>query len=293
MTEPSLWARAAVAHVEGMSHGAALDRSLRITLNFHPDRGPAGDTVVDRLAREGIYRNQFETGTSNGGLTAHPDGNRWRWEQRLFGHAYDGAPTAERPKYGALNHRRRSVGGAVRFGSAYLRLTEPMLDRTTFCFPDSVFEPSRFGTAQRFDLIRYADEFDAVERTDADELAGGGLLDDYVEAHVHGVVSLLDDVEALVLDPCFRGTRVEQAAEALTAGSGVPVEWHEGRVLTVTELERHPDFRGSQAVALGRRISRDGALDAAVIGAAVRSHAYDPQDLKKVWHLVARFGSPR
>ena len=62
--------------------------------------------------RDGVYRSQFETGTSNGGLTAHPGGNRWLWEERLFGGAYNDAPVSERPKYGALNHRRRSLGGA-------------------------------------------------------------------------------------------------------------------------------------------------------------------------------------
>jgi hypothetical protein len=74
------------------STGGALDRSLRVTLNFNPDRVVGGATVLEHLARDGVYRSQFETGTSNGGLTAHPGGDRWRWEQRIFGHAYDDAP---------------------------------------------------------------------------------------------------------------------------------------------------------------------------------------------------------
>jgi hypothetical protein len=119
----SVWAARATAHVARLSSGTALDRSLRVTLNFHPDRLLAGATVLEWLARDGVYQSQFETGTSNGGLTARPGGARWRWEQRMFGHAYDDAPVAERPKYGALNHRRRRIGAAPRFGSAHLRLT--------------------------------------------------------------------------------------------------------------------------------------------------------------------------
>jgi hypothetical protein len=65
-----------------------------------------------------VYRSQFETGTSNGGLTAHPGGDRWSWESRIFAGAYDDAPSAERPKYGSLNFPRRATGGAPRFGSA-------------------------------------------------------------------------------------------------------------------------------------------------------------------------------
>jgi hypothetical protein len=79
--------------------------------------------ILQLMARDGVYQTQFETGTSNGGLTAHPGGDRWRWESRIFAGAYDDGPTTDRPKYGSLNFRRRLVGGSPRFGSAYLRLS--------------------------------------------------------------------------------------------------------------------------------------------------------------------------
>lgn len=289
MTSTSPWAAAAVAHVEALCQGQPIDRSLRVSLNFHPERiTAAGLTVVAALGREGMYRSQFETGTSNGGLTAQPGGDRWRWEQRLFGGIYDDAPAAERPKYGALNHRGQSVGAALRFGSAHLRLAEHVLDRATFCFPDSVFDPSHLGTSRRFDLIRYVEAFAAVDRDDAREQSEGGLLDSYIEAHVHGELSMREDAEAIVLDPCFRGAETEHQAACL----GIPVEWHEGRVLTVDELEQHPDYRGPEIVSLGRDISRDGMLDARIVGDALRSGAGTADALKKVWHHVARFGHP-
>ncbi len=259
-----------------------------MTLNFHPDRLLDGATVLQRLARDGRYRSQFETGSSNGGLTAHPGGDRWRWEQRIFGQAYDDAPATDRPKYGALNHRRRRIGGAPRFGSAHLRLTGSVLDRSTFCFPDSVLEPTDVATADRFGVFPLVEQFEARPLTDEIEATEGGLLDDYVEAHVHGPVELAADVEAVVLDPCFRGSPIEEQARALD----VPVEWHEGRRLAEDVLARHPAFRGPRTVEVGRRIAVDGLLDAAVIGQAADSGTEDPQDLKKVWHCVARFGSP-
>lgn len=276
VTTTSAWSARAVARVAAASSGGGLDRSMRVTLNFHPDRVLDGASVLECLARDGVYRSQFQTGTSNGGLTAHPGGDRWRWEQRIFGHAYDDAPAAQRPKYGALNHRRRPMGGAPRFGSAHLRLRESVLDRSTFCFPDSTFEPTAMETAERFDLIQLADG------------QVHGVLDDYVEAHVHGTVRLDTDVEALVLDPCFRGTEVEDQARML----GVPVEWHEGRRLTIEVLDRHPDFRGPRIVDVGRRIASAGVLDAGVIGGAALRGDEDPQDLKKVWHCVAALGVP-
>jgi len=287
-SETSPWAASAVEHVTRAATGRPLDRELRVTLNFHPDRVVAGATVLERLAHDGVYRSQFETGTSNGGLTAHPGGARWRWEQRIFGHAYDDAPVEERPKYGALNHRRRRIGAAPRFGSAHLRLTGAALDRSTFCFPDSVFQPTAMATAARFDLFPLVAQFDARERSDDIEAVEGGLLDDYVEAHVHGAVEVAVDVEALVLDPCFRGTSTEEQARSL----GVPLEWHEGRLLRVETLAAHPRFRGPHIVEVGRRVAQDDVLDAATIGRAACTGEEDPQDLKKVWHHVARFGTP-
>jgi hypothetical protein len=268
--------RRAIDHVASLSAGGPVDKTLRVTLNFHPDRTVGGEPILRRLAREGVYRSQFETGVSNGGLTAFPGGERWAWESRIFGGAYDSADAGERPKYGALNFRHRPVGAAPRFGSAHLRLTPQTMARTTFCFPDSVFNPTHFGVESRMSLI---------------DLALGcrhDILDDYVEAQIHGYVCLADDVEALVLDPCYRGTEIETLASMLPC----PVEWHQGFRLGVDELRRRPTYRGPEYVALGITVAQHGLLDPRVIGDAVRTNRYDEQALKRVWHYVARFGAP-
>jgi hypothetical protein len=269
-------AQRAIAHVAARSSGGPVDPDLRVTLNFHPV-SIGGLPVLEAMGWDGRYRSQFETGTSNGGLTAYPGGGRWSWESRIFGTAYDDAPAAERPTYGSLNFRRRTAGGSPRFGSSHLRLRPDTLARTTFCYPDSYTEPDHFGVAAAMSLIELA------EADDPDD-----LLDDYIEAQVHGPVRLDRDVEAVVLDPSFRGTRVEQAADRL----GCPVEWHGGFRLAVAELARHPDYRGPQYVRLGTEIAVGGQLDPRVIGDASRTGRYDQQDLKRVWHYVARFGSP-
>lgn len=268
--------RAALSHVAGRSVGPVPARDLRITLNFHPDRLVGGITVLRALARDGAYYSQFVTGVGNGGLTARPGGDRWRWESRIFAGAYDDSGPAERPVYGALNFRHQNVGAAPRFGSAHLRLGPDTPHRTTFCYPDSSTEPSDFGVHAGMSLIELAE----ADRRDA--------LDDYIEAHVHGGVTLARDVEALVLDPCYRDTEVEAAARELPC----PLEWHPGYRLDVSALPRHADYRGREYSDLGARIARDGHLDPAVVGAAARTGEHDPQDLKKVWHILARFGAP-
>ena len=265
----------ALRHVASLSSGPAVDRTLRITLNFHPDRLTGDRLVLESLAEDGVYHSQFVTGTSNGGLTAHPGGDRWRWESRMFAGAYDDAPASDRPVYGGLNFRRTPYGASPRFGSVHLRLTADVLARATFCYPDSAAEPSSFGTAATLSLISLAE----ADQQDA--------LDDYVEAHVHGPVLLDREVEALVLDPSYRGTRIEAIAARLPC----PVEWHPGFRLSVTELRRYPDYRGPEFVDLGAEIAVDGFLDPRIIGDAARTGRYDPQSLKRVWHYTARFGA--
>ncbi len=265
----------ALAYVAARSVGLPVDPSLRVTLQFHPDRLYGGTPILQALASAGVYRSQFETGTSNGGLTAVPAGDRWNWESRIFGTAYDAAPPAERPKYGSLNFRRRATGGAPRFGSAHFRLRPEVLRRTTFCYPDSAYEPEDFGVADRMALIPLAENDGQRDP-----------LDWSIEAHVHGPIRLALDVEALVLDPCYRDTDTEVAARALPCS----LEWHPGFRLSVEDLRRHSEYRGAEYVDLGVALACDGELTPAMIGAAARAGRHHPQDLKKVWHYVARFG---
>ncbi|MGB3770342.1 MAG: DUF3626 domain-containing protein [Rhodococcus sp. (in: high G+C Gram-positive bacteria)] len=242
-----------------------------LTLQFHPDWPHSGRTVIDSMAADGVYRSQFATGTSNGGLTAFPGGDRWRWESRLFSGKYDHADPAERPVYGAWNRHHDPYGGAARFGSAFATLRVAVSERTTFCFPDSVLEPTDFGGPDSLPhLCSLADA------------AGLDYLDDHVEAHVHGPVRFAADVEAVVLDPVFRGSPIEASAATL----GCDVTFHLGFRVRTHALD--PAYRGSDVVELARSLG--DVLTPDLIGRAARSGEHDPQSLKRVWHCLARYG---
>ena len=83
------------------------------------------------------------------------------------------------------------------------------------------------------------------------------------------VAGQLATVEALVLDPSYRGTEVERTA----AGLPCPLAWHPGYRLSVEQLRRRPGFRGPQFVRLGERIAVEGFLDPRIVGRAARSVA--------------------
>ncbi|WP_175716949.1 DUF3626 domain-containing protein [Burkholderia anthina] len=266
----------ALAHIRRSWPPAREGPEYPVTLNFHPDTRVAGAGTLERIVRDGIYRSQFETATSNGGLTAHPGGDRWCWESRMFAQAYDDASPALRPKYGALNHRFDPVGGSRRFGSCHVRLRRDVYRRTTFCYPDSHYQPTHFAIHDCTTLIALATE----NRDGLDP-----LLDNYIEAQVHGTLSLSDDVDAIVLDPSYRGTPVEAAA----VRSGCRIEWHDGFRLSLDRLPECEHFRGAVAADAIARIAVDRIVTPATLGQA-RDSLLDYQTAKWVWHCVARFG---
>lgn len=286
----------ALAHVRALSPAPGPAVTAPITVNFHPDRLLAdGRTVIDHLAADGVYRTQYETGISNGGL----GGDRPHWEQRMFG------DSGSRPVYGALNLPGHPDGAAPRFGSCHLVLRPHVTGRATFSLGDSVTLPQHVGTAATFGAI-----WDAlgaqvtrtttalgVTATDAGQwqaalaaprTRAGRTLDDYVEAQIHGGLAITGDVDHLVADPSFRGTPFETRLQAL----GVPVRWHPGFQLEPDAFPAGP--RGPEipplAAAIARRYDRD-VLDAALLGRAARD-GDPPQLVKYLWHILVMLGRP-
>ena len=279
----------------------------RVVVHFHPDRlGTTPTSVAEALLQDGVYRNQFETGRSSGGLV--PTGvPRDSWERVLFGGAYQaGSVTpAERPKYGALEVIRFSDGPIPRFGSCYLVLRPAVSSRTSFTFAGSEDPraPDRVGTIDRLDAVMAA-LFAEIEagavatppwppfraptlgvrdltiarllnlvgqlanpRPALSNLASGSVLDTQIEAQVHGPIALEQDVELLVADPSFAPTPTGKLLRQLASRYDFALHWHSGFRLRVADVP--DDFRGPEMPRLARRIAgSDGMLDAAVIGAA-------------------------
>lgn len=249
---------------------------MPVTLNFHPDLMVVGSLVIDHLAADGVYRSQFETGTSSGGLTARRGGDRWHWESRIFAGAYDDADPSLRPKYGSLNYRSDPVGGSRRFGSAHFRSRPHVRARTTFSYPDSHMEPHDFAVADVSKLIALAD---------TNESSLDPWLDNYVEAHIHGPLVISEDIEALILDPSFKGTHIEDAALLLSCA----VDWHEGFRLSVDHLTKCVAYRGAEVAEAIAKIAEDGYVTPERLWRA-RDVEFDYQMAKWVWHCLARFG---
>jgi len=306
-----------------------VQKHARVGLQFHPDRiARSGKTVVEGLLQEGLYKNQFETHVSNGGLHPTPGGARAVWEDILFGGAFSrhGGELSERPVYGALYLVPQADGPCPRYGSCYFLLKPEVSKRCTFTYMDSHRNPAVKGTMQVFEPLMQALFVESFERKFAlgyhdlkppqliKQLLNlrapteqiiqqplNGNLNHYIEAQVLGPVTLRDDVEILVADACYQGTAIEQTFLSLCSRYSIRLYWHRGFFLAADRVPAN--FRGPTMPSLARRVSREGYLDAYTIGLAAQNLKYHSeqwrdrgsyettlQELKLLWHVLVEFG---
>ncbi len=297
-----------------------------VTINFHPDRlANNGKSIMESLIEQGQYHGQFRTGTTNGGKTAFIGGNRFLWEQRLFHNAYPQL-SLDRPKYGALNILRYIDGASARFGSCYIVLKKEIIDRVTFSYGDSSTNPTTLCTKDTFvcvlgellkDVQNSGKLLNQVVSSEGEALAVlldkcsdlkaiGRNLDYCIEAHIHGDISLGDDVDCIYMDESFRKTIFFQQADKLCRQYGTNLKWIPERRINVDDIGEL--FRGPMIPVIAKRIDAlfgdgRGVLNAALLGQASRDSELHPerwnefrseagvfQYIKQLWHTIAYFG---
>jgi len=171
------------------------------------------DALATSLKTDTHYRNQFETATSSGLLKPEV---RVRWENKLFGPAYDDALNFQRPKYGVQNvwNDHRGVMGCKQYGDSYLVLKDIRL-RCTLSPQDSGNLASR-----RLAVLDYYGhvlaEYSDNELTEVLRIAQGGAQKvgdseaviaqwgKYKEAQIHGEIRLDTHVDRIVVSERHR-----------------------------------------------------------------------------------------
>ncbi|MCA1054227.1 DUF3626 domain-containing protein [Rossellomorea aquimaris] len=306
-----------------------MKTTAQIGVHFHPDRPTATMlNVADSMLKHGEVKSQFETLISNGKVSPLPGGDRDLWEEKIFGGAYQSnhAKMNERPKYGALNLMLHPDGPSPRFGSCYFLLAPNVSSRSTFTYLDSHQNPFEKGTYQEFDLILAAlleelftresalgeknltptrfihHVFSSIKKGRRGSVANRNL-NHYMEAQIHGPISLEKDVEVLVADPSFKNTTVGKTLEQICSRYSINLEWHMG--FTLHEDDVPADFRGPSMPSLAKRISKEKFIDAHTIGLAVMDLKQNPdawcdrgtyeevlQELMLLWHVLVKYGRP-
>jgi len=300
-----------------------------VTVNFHPDRfSNNGKLIIENLLVDGEYHNQYKTGTSNGGRTAYINGDRDLWEKRLFNGVYHNGELEMicRPKYGALNIHNYIDGASARFGSCFFTLKPHVVNRCTFAFGDSSTEPDTIGTSKQFYGIINAllscidgkctllnkEVFTIKQAVDyilsmqkGCITTFGRNLDDCIETHIHGRLSLLEDVDSFYIDEHFIGTNIEALAKMLAYRYDVKLCYIPKRQLPISKID--DEWKGTLVRPLAERINNKfggkGLLNTILIGVASRDSVLYPEDwldigteyelfqnFKYLWHYIAYFG---
>ncbi|MGI6665385.1 MAG: DUF3626 domain-containing protein [Christensenellaceae bacterium] len=301
-----------------------------VTINFHPDRfDNTGKLIIENLLVEGMYENQYKTGTSNGARTAQPGGDRDLWEKALFYGAYHKREKnlAARPKYGALNIHNYTDGASARFGACFFTVKPHVIKRCTFAFGDSSTAPEVIGTEEHFyGVLRALLEEVAQEgrllnkkgftlksavqyilslQKDKIEILGRNL-DDCIEAHIHGEISLLEDIESFYIDGAYHGTEIDALSKRLSERYDIALHDIPKRTYSIDKIDdvwRGPLARPVAEEIMARFPNKERMLDAYILGCAAQDSILNSkvweciasefdlfQNFKYLWHFIAYFG---
>ncbi len=300
--------------------------SKPVTINFHPDRfSNNGKTIMENLLEQGQYDSQFRTGTTNGGKSAFVGGDRFLWEQHMFFDTYP-PESIDRPKYGALNLFQYIDGASARFGSCFFTLKQDVIHRCTFAYGDSSTNPHTLCTSDTFAAVlvdifkdvksncRMLNQAIASEQETLAVLLNpcnkpkhiGRNLDYCIETHIHGDISLKDDVDNFYVDESFQGTSFAIQAEMICQKYNIVLNWIPKRQVDIHSIGKL--FRGPKIPLLAQRIDKvfgnnQGIINSFLIGQASRDIELHPekwvdlgnesqlfQYIKQIWHTVGYFG---
>lgn len=321
---------------------AALRARAVITVNFHAGRLlDDRRSVAEVLGDDGVYECRFAAPLAGDRRFASPgdDPDHWRTSMRVAG--AEAATT-----HGGLDLLDQPNGACPRFGACHLRLRPEALERATIRYGagpataaptgllpivadllDSAAATGRLLGRDGVDVGAFVAAVLEPERPREGPLARvmNRSLDDYVAAQIAGPIDLRTDVDALVIDPAYAGTRTGMLLLSAARRCGVRTRWNPGGVLPVSRIPIAAPRQDGAELAVwqafcahgrARRLAeqvaratgqREGELflSAAVISSAGVSAVRDPQRweswgvpaevltaLKYLWLLVVTYGEP-
>jgi Protein of unknown function (DUF3626) len=188
-----------------------------------------------KLVRDTHYRNLFETGKSRG---LNDPKKRKKWENVMFGGAYDDAKPFDRPKYGCLNVSGDVAGvpTALNYGQVVMTLQPYVRRRCTFHSWDTgdFQETETLGTNEYYAhvLSNYGvDELKALLDVCKNKRITGSAskCQIYKEVQIHGPICLATDILSLSFPMNQQVTHraVQRKVHDFQTKTGCSVFWQE------------------------------------------------------------------
>lgn len=191
------------------------------------------ESILENLYHDSYYRNQFETNTSKGILDHY---ERRKWENNLFGYAYDKSSGFERVKYGTLNltNNPNGVPSASNYGNSYFKLKNKVKARTTFTYKDSGYlDISKIHTFQN--MINYVEMLSCSDTYLLNDIFG--IIEgrakftklfylNYTEIQIHGPIKLDRDIECLYVNKIYENdSKIVNLLHKFKEKHGIPFYW--------------------------------------------------------------------
>jgi len=188
------------------------------------------DQILPLLSKDTHYRNQFETGRTNGSndLVA-----RSGWEDKCFNNAYKESTPFHRPKYGVLNvvSDPRGITLCSSYGDSYLVLRKHMRSRVTGASCDTSNSHVKVGTLDLYGHVLEAFSDNEIKvvleaATKKSTAADSSKLATYKELQVHGEVLLERDIESIVVNTRHKSDKIlVELVESFCAKYSIKYFW--------------------------------------------------------------------
>jgi hypothetical protein len=192
------------------------------------------DKVMPVLLDDTHYRNQFETNTSSGLLKPTI---RVKWENKLFGPAYDDAEGFHRPKYGVQNvwNDHRGVMGCKQYGDSYIVLKDIRLRCTLSPQDSGNLDSKRLAVLDYYAhvLLEYSDkelaEILRISEGGAERVGDSEAViqnwGKYKEAQIHGPIKLDEHVDRLVVSDRHKENLDQAKIDEIVQKHGWKFSW--------------------------------------------------------------------
>jgi len=169
------------------------------------------------ISKDTHYRNQFETGSSNGHLCKF---TRTTWENKLFDNLYNDSTGAERVKYGNLNIHDTIINYSTAhpYGKYAIKLKNNVKERSTFTLGDSNYQNS--------DSV-YTFKYPELMTMSPTYCTPIHLYYPYVEVQIHGELNMKRDVESIIAPSESKNDKeVYTLLTNLSRNIKSPIEWY-------------------------------------------------------------------
>jgi hypothetical protein len=171
-------------------------------------------SLLCKLASDTCVRNVYEVNEKGSCYLK----TRTGWENHYFNNIYENASSTDKPKYASINFTKNPAGITTLsgYGSSYIKYKNCVKNRTSFIFDDCNKMDLHIASFSYFaHILYYMNESllnDLIKIVKGEIKYSRQSIVPYVGAHIHGLVLIDEDIEAIYINNSEASDEVKTAA---------------------------------------------------------------------------------